>query len=202
MGCGCRQTIDAEGQRRVLSIALALNASMFAVGLVAGLIAQSSGLLADSLDMLADAAAYAMALCAVDRSNLFKARAARLSGGFLLLLGTGVFLDALRRGVLGSSPNSLIMGVVAAVSLAVNATVLCLLRTYRDQEAHLRATWIFTRADVVANLAVIASGGLIWLTGLHWIDAIVGAAIGVYVIKEALEILRDERARQERTTIH
>jgi Co/Zn/Cd efflux system component len=35
---------------------------MFVVGLVAGLIGQSSGLIADSLDMLADAVAYGIAL--------------------------------------------------------------------------------------------------------------------------------------------
>jgi len=49
--CGCKAKTDSPAQRRVLSIALRLNAAMFAIGLVAGLIAQSSGLLADSLDM-------------------------------------------------------------------------------------------------------------------------------------------------------
>jgi len=41
--CGCEAQTDSPAQRRVLSIALALNATMFAVGLVAGLIAQSTG---------------------------------------------------------------------------------------------------------------------------------------------------------------
>ena len=44
-------------ERRILAIALGLNASMFVVGFVAGLLAESLGLLADSLDMLADALA-------------------------------------------------------------------------------------------------------------------------------------------------
>ena len=54
--CGCHAAkTETRDQRRVLVIALALNATMFVVGLIAGLIAQSSGLLADALDMLADA---------------------------------------------------------------------------------------------------------------------------------------------------
>lgn len=193
MDFGCKTTVDSVAQRRILIIALGLNATMFVVGLTAGLVAQSTGLIADSLDMLADAAAYSIALSAVNRGALFKARAASVSGGVLLALGIGVWLDAVRRGVLGSSPESGIMMSVASISLVVNATVLYLLGRYRDREVHLRATWIFTRVDVIANLAVILSGLTILLTGFRFIDLIVGSAIGLYIVKEALEILREAR---------
>ena len=88
MSCGCHSDQSAErvAQRRVLQIALALNATMFIVGVVAGLVGQSSSLIADALDMLADASAYAIALGALGRSARFKAGAATLSGSLLLLL--------------------------------------------------------------------------------------------------------------------
>ncbi len=82
---------------------------------------------------------------------------------------------------------------VATLSLAVNATVLALLGRVRNEGVHLRATWIFTRADVVANAAVITSGLLVLLTRWLFLDLLVGAAIGVYVLREALEILGDAR---------
>jgi len=63
--------------------ALALNATMFIVGVVAGLVGQTSSLIADALDMLADASAYAIALGAIGRSTRFKAGAATLSGSLL-----------------------------------------------------------------------------------------------------------------------
>ena len=80
----------------------------------------------------------------------------------------------------------------------VNATVLYLLRTYRDQGMHLRATWIFTRVDVIANLAVILSGLTILITGFRFVDLIVGAAIGLYVVKEGLGIIGEAREAGER----
>jgi Co/Zn/Cd efflux system component len=86
---------------------------------------------------------------------------------------------------------------VASISLLVNATVLYLLGTYRDQEVHLRATWIFTRVDVIANLAVILSGLTILLTGFRFVDPILGAAIGLYVTKEALGIICEARKARE-----
>ena len=60
--CGCHHEAKDAGERRILVIALALNALMAVVGGVAGWIGQSTGLLADALDMLSDAAAYAIGL--------------------------------------------------------------------------------------------------------------------------------------------
>ena len=196
--CGCEAKTDSAAQRRVLSIALALNAAMFGVGLVAGLIAQSTGLIADSLDMFADAVAYGIALAAFNRGLGFKAKAATISGKVLLTLGIGVLLDSARRGLFGSAPESHVMMGVASISLVVNATVLYLLGSYRNQGVHLRATWIFTKVDVIANLAVILAGVIIWLTHFRFIDLVVGAAIGLYVIKEGFEILGEAREASER----
>jgi cation diffusion facilitator family transporter len=203
MSCSCDSdlTVETEAQQRVLRIALALNATMFIVGLVAGLLGQSSSLIADSLDMLADASAYAIALWAVGRSARFKAGAATLSGSLLLLLGVVVLLDGGRRALLGSQPESLVMMAVAFVSFLVNANVLRMLGRYREGEVHLRATWIFTRVDVIANVGVMLSGLLVLLTGSRFPDLVLGGAIGIYVIKEAIEILREAheaRAGEER----
>lgn len=195
--CGCEAKTDSPAQRRVLSFALVLNATMFVVGMAAGLIAQSTGLIADSVDMFADAVAYGIALAAFNRGLVFKAKAAKLSGSVLLTLGIGVLLDSVRRGVFGSAPESHVIMAVACISLLVNATVLYLLGAYRKQGVHLRATWIFTKVDVIANLAVILSGAIIWLTGFRFVDLMVGAAIGAYVIKEAFEILSEARTAGE-----
>jgi Co/Zn/Cd efflux system component len=196
MSCSCDDSdppVETEAQQRVLRIALALNTTMFIVGLVAGLLGQSSSLIADALDMLADASAYAIALGAIGRSARFKAGAATLSGSLLLLLGVMVLLDVGRCALLGSEPESAVMMAVAFVSLLVNTTVLRMLGRYREGEVHLRATWIFTRVDVIANVSVMLSGLLVLLTGSRFPDLVVGGAIGVYVMKEAFEILGEAR---------
>ena len=194
MSCGhSDKSTETEAQRRVLRIALVPNATMFIVGLVAGLLGQSSSLIADALDMLADASAYAIALGAIGRSTRFKAGAATLSGSLLLVLGVLVLLDAGRRALFGSEPESLVMMAVAFLSFLVNASVLRMLGRYREGEVHLRATWIFTRVDVIANVAVMLSGLVVLLTGSQFPDLIVGGAIGIYVVKEAFEILSEAR---------
>ena len=190
--CKVREVRTAE-ERRVLLVALGLNAAMAVIGGLAGWIAQSTGLLADALDMLADATAYAIALVAIGRSALFKIKAASLSGGILIVLGIFVLLEVGRRLIYGAEPLSQWMIGTALLSLAVNLVVLKLLAPMKSGEVHLRATWLFTRADVVANLGVILAGLLILWFGTPYPDYVIGTLIGLYVIREAVEILRDAR---------
>ena len=191
--CGCHHEAKDAGERRILMIALALNALMAVVGGVAGWIGQSTGLLADALDMLSDAAAYAIGLAAIGRSARFKAHAATASGIALLVLGLGLLLEVVRRIGAGAEPESGWMIATATLSLAVNLTVLRLLAPLKQGEVHLRATWIFTRADVIANVGVIAAGVLVLLLGSPYPDYVIGSLIGLYVVKEAVEILSEAR---------
>lgn len=82
----------------------------------------------------------------------------------------------------------------ALLSLVVNLTVLRMLAPMKFGEVHLRATWLFTRADVVANLGVIVAGVLVLWLGVPHPDFAIGTLIGPYVIKEAIEILRDAKS--------
>ncbi|KZC22656.1 hypothetical protein RHOFW104T7_17765 [Rhodanobacter thiooxydans] len=200
--CSCHADVTNEAERRILRIALGLNITMFVVGLAAGWIAQSMGLIGDSLDMLADAAAYGIGLMAVTRTATFKASAAQLSGTLLLILGLGVLAGVAWRLATGSQPEGAWMMAIAFVSLIVNATVLRLLERFRHGEVHLRATWIFTRVDVIVNMAVIVSGALVlWLDSAAP-DLIIGSAIALFVMKEAIGLLREARAAAIASATH
>ena len=66
--CGCELEAEGDAQRATLRVVLAINAAMFVVEIVSGVLASSTGLIADSLDMLADASVYAISLYAVGRA--------------------------------------------------------------------------------------------------------------------------------------
>ena len=190
--CGCEATpAETTAQRKTLWVALVLNAAMFVAEVTSGILFNSAGLVADGLDMLSDAAVYAISLAAIGRSDAFKANSALFSGMMLLILGLGLILEVVRRLYAGSSPEGGWMIGVSVVALAVNVIVLRLLSRQRNHEVHLRAVWIFTRADVIANAAVILAGIAVVLTGIRYFDLTVGAAIGLYVVREAFEILRE-----------
>jgi Co/Zn/Cd efflux system component len=183
-------TPGEAGEGRTLRILLAINAAMFLVEVVAGWLAQSSGLIADSLDMLADAFVYGLSLLAVGRPHRTKLRSAHLSGVFQAVLAAGVLVDVGRRYLTGSSPEPPTMIGVSTLALAANVTCLLLLARHRNGGAHMKASWIFSTNDVLANLGVIAAGALVAWTGSRVPDLVIGTMVALMVLSGAWRILR------------
>ena len=197
MSCDdCHLEATNESRRRVLMTLLAINGTMFVAEIVVGILAQSSGVIADSLDMLADALVYGVGLYAIGKAAHVKQRAAQWAGWFQLMLAVSIVVDLVRRVVVGSEPHSTLMMVIASVALVANAYCFRLLAQHREGEVHMRASWIFTRSDVIANIGVVVAGLLVRLTDSRWPDLLVGAAIAIVVIKGGFEILTD--AKKER----
>ena len=193
MSCDCHTAVTDKTQKSILVTLLVINAVMFAVELLIGIIAQSTGVLADSLDMLADALVYSVALYAVGRCLSTKRRAAILSGYFQLAIASGIAIDIIRRAIFGSEPSSLLMFIVSCAALVANSYCLVLISKQKQGEVHMRASYIFSKNDVIANTGVIIASILIYLTGSRWPDLIVGGIITWIVIKGGLLILADAK---------
>jgi len=177
-------------EARTLKIVLAINAAMFAGEASGAFLADSSALLADSLDMFADAAVYGIALFGVHRARASQLKAARMSGVLQWLLAVGALAEVVRRVLFGSEPEAPLMITVAAVALAANATSMWLLARHRGGGAHMKASWIFTTNDVIANLGVIAAAVLVRLLNSPIPDLVVATIIAFVVLNGAVRILR------------
>lgn len=181
---------SGPAERHALVWVLIINAVMFGAELVGAVIADSSALLADSLDMFADAAVYAIALFGAHRAHTTQLKAAHVSGVLQMLLGVGALAEVVRRVAQGSDPESPTMVAVATAALIANVVSLWLLWRHRAGGAHMKASWIFTTNDVIANVGVIAAAGLVALTGSSWPDLAVATVIAAVVLNGAMRILR------------
>ena len=198
MSDDCSIDVESRHQSRVLIILLVINAVMFVMELVTGILAESTGLIADSLDMLSDAVVYGIGLYAVGRAASAKITAAFASGYFQIALALIVALDVSRRVIFGSDPEPAYMVLIGLVALAANILCLGLIAKHRDGGVHMRASWIFSRNDVIANVGVILSGGLVFLTGVRWPDLVIGLAIAYVVFRGAMTIVADARNERSR----
>jgi Co/Zn/Cd efflux system component len=199
-GCGCSDETESL-ERATLWLLLAINGVMFLVEASAGWWSESTGLLADSLDMFADALVYGIALYAVGQSSDLQSRSAKVSGWLQITLGVGVFVEVVRRFVFGSQPVSIVMIAVGATALAANVACLMLLAKHRKGGVHMRASWIFSTNDVIANIGVIASGALVMYFGSRVPDLIVGAIVSALVVFGGYRILLEvgkESTKQSR----
>ena len=191
--CGCGSEQADELERSTLIMLLLINGLMFLAEFILGWWAQSAGLIADSLDMLADATVYAISLYAVGKALSLKIRAAQVSGVLQIVLGLGVLLEVLRRVLYGSEPQSTLIMLVGGVALFANIVCLALISKHRGGGVHMRASWIFSTNDVIANVGVIVSGGLVALIGNRYPDLIIGTLISLLVIRGGISILKDAK---------
>lgn len=182
---------SANVQSSLLWKVLIVNFTFFLIEIVTGLISRSMGLVADSLDMLADALVYGLSLLAVGSTVARKKRIAGVSGYFQLTLAIVGFIEVVRRFVgYEEVPDFRMMMIVSIFALGANALCLYLLQKSKSQEAHMKASMIFTSNDVIINLGVILAGVLVFNLDSNIPDLIIGAIVFVVVIRGAFSILK------------
>ena len=194
---GCEIIAMRANHSRVLWIVLGINALMFVVEGLAGVLAHSTSLLADALDMLGDALVYGFSLFVLARSARWQASAALAKGGFMLLFGVGVLAEALYKAAHPIVPDFEAMGIVGGIALLANLCCFVLLYRHRGDNLNMSSTWLCSRNDLIANVSVLAAAGCTYIYASRWPDILVGATIAslflgsaLHVIAQALRVVR------------
>jgi len=183
---------ENSNQKKLLWAVLIINFVFFIVEMATGLISKSMGLVADSLDMLADSFVYGISLFAVGGTIIKKKKIVRLAGYFQITLAVIGFVEVLRR-FIGKEqlPDFSTMIIISVFALIANGICLYILQKSKSkEEAHMKASMIFTSNDVIINLGVIFAGLLVnWLHS-NKPDLIIGTIVFAIVIQGALRILK------------
>jgi Co/Zn/Cd efflux system component len=181
-----------EKQKNLLWAVLIINFAFFLIEMTTGLISKSMGLVADSLDMLADSFVYGISLFAVGGTLTKKKRIAKIAGYFQITLAIIGFSEVLRR-FFGAEelPDFWTMIIVSILALIANGICLYILQKSKSkEEAHMKASMIFTSNDIIINLGVISAGLLVnWLDS-NKPDLIVGTIVFGLVVQGAFRILK------------
>lgn len=188
-------------QRAMLQAALAINVCMFVIEFAGGWLASSTALLGDSMDMLGDALVYAVGLFVIAKSIRWKAASAALNGSVMAVFGAIVLFQAAAEALRGSPPVPGAMAAIAALALLANAGCFVLLTRHRGDDVNMRAAWLCSRNDIIANAAVVLAAAAVALTRSPWPDIAVGTAIAALFLRSSItvtgEAIRDFRRGDE-----
>jgi cobalt-zinc-cadmium efflux system protein len=186
--------------RNRLAICFALIGAFFVVEAVAGVLTNSLSLLSDAGHMLTDVVGLGMALAAIQLATRFEQKGSGESSGHsfglyrleilaafvnaLLLFGVAVWvlIEAVRRLFDESEVLSTPMLVVAALGLVVNVVAFVLLRQGAKESLNVEGAYLEVLADTVGSVGVIVAALSIGLFGWTWMDPLVGAAIGLWIL--------------------
>ncbi|MBY6013716.1 cation transporter [Qipengyuania gaetbuli] len=200
MAKSCCQTPEPDAAahnnprwRRVLWIALTVNAAMFVVEMVAGVAADSRSLQADALDFFGDAANYAISLGVAGMALAWRARAALVKATSMLAFGIWVIGYAIYGLMEGANPEPATMGVVGTLALTTNVIVALMLFRFRKGDANMRSVWICSRNDAIGNIAVLGAALGVFGTGDAWPDLLVASIMAGLALWGSAEVFGQAR---------
>jgi cobalt-zinc-cadmium efflux system protein len=187
-----------------LATAFVIILAFFVVQLIVAIATGSLALLSDAGHMLTDALGLALALAAIvvaarsrqERSRtfgLYRLEVLAALVNAILLVGVAVYVlvEAIHR--IGDDPDVpgvpvLIMG---CVGLAVNLVVLLMLRKGSRESMNVRGAYLEVFADSLGSLGVVVAAVVLLAFDWEPIDAIVGVAIGLFMVPRALRLAWD-----------
>jgi Co/Zn/Cd efflux system component len=130
------------------------------------------------LDFFGDAANYAISLGVAGLALTWRARAALVKGGTLIVFALWVLCSIAWDAVNGALPQAEVMGGVGLAALIANGGVALMLYQFRSGDANRRSVWICSRNEAVGNAAVLLAALGVFGTGTGWPDVIVAAIMG------------------------
>lgn len=193
-GCSSGKPPVDPAYRRILWVALVINAGMFGIELFSGWSAGSVSLLADAVDFFGDAANYGVSLFVLGLAPVWRSRTALLKG--LTMGGYGLFVLGAAAWNLasGTVPAPVTMGVVGFAALLANLTVAVLLFAYRNGDSNMRSVWLCSRNDAIGNVAVMVAALGVFGTGAGWPDIVVATIMGLLGVSAAKSVVTHARS--------
>ena len=189
---------------RPLLVSFALIVTFSVLQIVTGLITGSLALLSDAGHMATDALGLGMALAAIQAASAARAHpqrtfglyrleilAALLNAALLFAVAGFVFYEALNR--IGDAPDvaSTPVLVVGVIGLLVNIVAFLLLRAGAKESLNVHGAYLEVLSDTLGSIGVIVAA-IVWgITGWTWVDPVIGAAIGIFILPRAWRLGRE-----------
>jgi cobalt-zinc-cadmium efflux system protein len=168
-----------------------------------GWVSGSLSLLSDALHNLNDVLSIVISWFAVkmaekehDKKNTFGYRratiiAAVINATLLIIMSLFLFREAYFKFIQPEKINALLVIVIAAIGIVLNAVAVYLLHKSSGDDLNMRAVYLHFLSDALSSVGVMVGGIVIYYFDAYWIDPSLTVAIGLYILKESYEILKE-----------
>jgi len=191
-------------QKRATLVSSSVATVLVIVKLVIGVASGSVAVLASAIDSLLDSLVSIFNFFAIKKSEehpdeayqygkgKIQAIAAVIEGTIITMSGIYIIYVGGKK-LIEASVTTLLSPSIIAMSISIVITyflVQYLLKIARETDnLVIKADALHYQTDLWSNAAVLLALGLVYATGLDWIDALFGIGIGLYIIYSAYEII-------------
>ena len=184
-------------------ITVLLNFVITVAEIIGGIYSGSLSLISDALHNLSDAVTIIISYAAIkiskrenDEKKTFGYKrsgilAAVINASVLIIISIFLFKEAYTKFMNPIPINGFIVICVALIGLAANTLGAYLLHGGSEENMNVKAVYLHLFSDALSSFGVVIGGILIFSYKIYWVDSIITVLIGVYVLIESLEILKD-----------
>jgi cobalt-zinc-cadmium efflux system protein len=194
---------DPAAVGTIFLVGISLNILIVLLQVAAGFWGHSMALLADAGHNLSDVLGLGLAWGANHLSQraptprytyglrATSILAALFNAVFLLVVTGALSLAAIQRLFQPEPVGGTTIIVVAAIGMLVNGLTALLLASRRKEDLNIRGAFLHMVADAAVSAGVVATGFLILLTGLLWLDPLASLVINAIIIIGTWDLLRE-----------
>jgi len=186
-----------------LKIVFAITVSYLIIEVIVGFISNSLALLSDAAHMLTDVGGQALALFAIWMSS--KPRNNRKTYGYyrveilsaltnalvLIFISGFILFEAWQRFKNPPAVSGIPMLIVAFCGLLVNLIAMKILRAGSKESINIKGAFLEVVSDMLSSVGVIIAGIIILATGWLYIDPIMSALIGLFILPRTFKLLKE-----------
>ncbi len=186
-----------------LKIVFAITASYLIIEVIVGFMSNSLALLSDAAHMLTDVGGQALALFAIWMSS--KPRNNRKTYGYyrteifsalinalvLIFISGYILYEAWQRFKEPPAVAGIPMLIVAVCGLIINLVAMKILKAGSKESINIKGAFLEVVSDMLSSVAVIIAGIIILATGWLYIDPIMSALIGLFILPRTYNLLKE-----------
>jgi cobalt-zinc-cadmium efflux system protein len=192
---------DLKGRNLLISIFL--NILITAAQVVGGIISGSLSLLSDALHNLSDVISLVISYIAnvlstkqASANRTFGYKRAEIIAAFvnsatLILVAVFLIKEAVERFINPQEIGSGIVIVLSILGILANGFSVLLLRSDSQRNMNMRSAYLHLLTDMMASVAVLAGGILMYFFAWFWIDPLLTVLIALYLIYMGYDLLRE-----------
>ena len=186
-----------------LAAAIGLNAVIFLVEIIGGVMTNSMALISDALhnfsDLLALALSYGASRIILWKSNSQKSYGygrveilvAFINAAALVIIGLYVVYEGVRRFSDPHVVDGTWMLSIASFAFIANAAGTVLLKQHAHADLNMKSAYLHLLTDAVESIGVVVVAALIAWQGWQVLDPLVSIGIGVFIIKSAWDVISE-----------
>lgn len=113
-----------------------------------------------------------------------------------LIFGSGIYIiyQSIQKFIAHKGVDSVESGIIImAISICATLAIVSFLRfvAKRNHSIIIKSEILHYKSDLFSNLAVIVSLILIYATGIHALDSLIGAILGIYICAQSYKIAKE-----------